>query len=172
MRMTLKLAAGAIGAAMISSGAMAADIPVVAAPPPVVVPAPAFDWAGPYVGAMGGWMVGVVDVAAQGGINFVNGNMVYGVEARAGTAVFPGFAFAATVSGRAGILINPDLLLYGAAGLGFVPAGPELFFSVGGGAEKAIGSNLSLFIEARALGVFDSFACCGLSIQGGINWHL
>ena len=43
-------------------------------------------------------------------------------------------------------------LLYGAAAVGYLPVIPAFFYTAGGGMEVAVGTNLSLFAEARALG--------------------
>ena len=171
MRKIAKYAVSAAGALMMTSGAMAADLPVMVAAPPPVVTAPAFNWAGAYVGAFGGWSIGIFDAGVQAGYNMVSGGFVGGIEARVG-AGFAGGAFAfGTLSARAGFLAGPNVLLYGAAGIGIASIGAVTFYTVGGGVEFAVGSNMSLFVEGRALGLFGG-GCCGASIQAGLNWHL
>ena len=152
------------------AAASAADLPVMVVEPAAPPPAPVFSWAGPYVGAFGGFTFGLVgDAGLQAGFNFVNGGFVAGVEARAGVG-FAGPVFFTTVGGRAGFLVGERALLYGAAAVGYLPVIPAFFYTAGGGTEVAVGTNLSLFAEARALSAFGG-GCCLLTIQAGFNWH-
>jgi outer membrane immunogenic protein len=101
-------------------------------------PAPyfAFSWAGPYVGATLGYEWGSIDnnparpngVAGglETGINWQNGNFVYGGETdinfSAADDTFAPWQFSnpwfGTVRGRAGVAIN-NVLLFGTAGLAY-----------------------------------------------------
>lgn len=169
MKRTLAAFAIVVGTA---TAAAAADIPMVPAPPPPPPPAPSFDWSGPYIGALAGWTLGPgLNVAGQIGYNFDMGGFVAGVEARVGAAVFIPAAYG-SVGARAGVALGAtdNILLYGAAAVGFVPAGPAFFYTFGGGVEFAAGASTSLFLEARGIGVFGG-GCCGLVVQGGVNWH-
>ena len=61
-------------------------------------------------------------------------------------------------------------LLYAAAGVGVVPAGPVGFWSAGGGMAFGLGSNFDVFTEARAIGAFGGGGV-GTAITFGFNFH-
>ena len=46
----------------------------------------------------------------------------------------------------------------------------EFLWAAGAGAEMALGRSISLFAEAKVLGVFGA-GCCGIVTQGGVNWY-
>jgi len=168
MKRTLAAVAIVLGTA---TAASAADIPMAPAPPPPPPAAPSFDWSGPYVGALAGWVVGPGPyLGAQIGYNFDMGGYVVGLEARAGSPVL-GFLPYGTLSGRAGVALGAtdNILLYGAAGVGFAP-GPGFFYTFGGGVEFAVSDSVSIFTEARGIGIFTG-GCCGALVQGGVNFH-
>ncbi|MGD9740434.1 MAG: outer membrane protein [Bauldia sp.] len=176
------LAVTAGTAVLASAGAFAADVgPIVVpeapapAPAPIVEPA-GFDWSGFYLGALGGYRIGPSDwsIAGQAGYNFVaGGNLLFGVEARAGVTGLggDGTEFAAMIGGRAGFIAGDRLLLYAATGLGYRPSEPQWSWNVGGGAEFALGQNLSIFGEARYARPFGEGEG-GTQINVGLNWHL
>ncbi len=174
---------GTLGAAMISTGAMAADIPqtIPVAPPPIAAPAPTFNWAGPYVGAYAGrifwfddgedftwadWLFG-----GQAGYNIVNGNFLYGAEVRAGVIDnFGDLAFEGEIDARAGVILGDRVLTYAQVGVGTV-AFDEYFWTVGGGVEVGIGDAFSVFAEAGVRNAFGA-ECCEYQVMGGFNFHL
>lgn len=179
MRLFNKILAGAVGSLMLAStGALAADIaPIVPpAPAPMIIPppAPGFDWSGLYVGAMGGYTTGaqVWTAAGQVGYNFVNGNMLYGVEGRFGaTNLGNGALFVASGNARVGFIAGDRTLIYAAAGIGYIPSVSAGFYTVGGGAEFAVGQNVSLFGEARYIHGFGGGNGTA-QLNFGLNWHL
>lgn len=185
MKRSTKLLAGVAGSVMLmSTAAFAADIvpviPPAPAPVPVPVPQPVgFDFSGLYIGGVGGYTIfgddtvdNIWTAGGQVGYNFVNGRMLYGVELRAGATNLGNDAlFETSLSGRAGFLAGERVLLYGVAGVGWVPALDTGFWSAGGGAEIGVGQNVSLFAEARYLGFFGGGEH-GAQLNFGVNWHL
>jgi outer membrane immunogenic protein len=162
------------GALVIASAvaANAADIPpMTPTPPPAPPPAPTFSWGGPYVGAYGGYIFGpgFPQFGAQAGYNFVSGGFLGGVEVQAGGVFVGGLAFEGNLKARAGAVLGSSLLLYGEAGVGWLSTG-VFTYTFGGGAEVALGTAVSLFAEAKGLGVFGG-GCCLVTVQGGLNWH-
>ena len=177
---------GVLGGAMISTGAMGADVPPMVMPaapppPPVVAPAPTFDWAGPYVGAYAGRLFYVVDeefawadwlFGGQAGYNIVNGNLLFGAEVRAGVLDdFGDLAFEGEIDARAGVILRDRVLTYVQAGIGTVGFF-EYFWTIGGGVEIGIGKAISIFGEASVRQAFGAEDCCGFQVLGGINFHL
>ncbi len=168
---TLAAAAIVLGSAV---AANAADIPMAPpAPPPPPPPAPSFDWSGPYVGAYGGYVFGVgwIQTGAQAGYNFDMGGFVAGIEGQLGAVwTLPGLIGEANVNARAGVVLG-DALLYGEAGVGVLFPGFVPTWNAGGGIEFAVTNDISLFGEAKALGFFGG-GVFGVTVQGGLNWHL
>ncbi len=177
MRWAGRIAAGIVALTMTAGAAAAADMPMMVAPtapPPVIVPAPGFDWAGTYVGGNFSWIGGPV-AGAQFGFNSVNGRMVYGAEAGLGVVTFSP-VFQASARARAGVLIGDQerLLLYGTGGLVFYFGGTtQLLWTVAGGVEFALGDRISVFAEAGIIGSVAPFGCCAFpGLRGGVNFHL
>ena len=162
------LAAGAIVVASAAS-AYAADIPMapVAPPPPPAPVAPVFDWAGPYAGVYGGFFFGpgLIQTGVQAGYNFVSGGFLAGIEASAGAVISGGIGFEGTLNARLGAILGSRVLLYAEAGFGYIVPPGAFLISVGGGAEFAVGQSASVFAEAKWYGG-------GITVQGGLNWHL
>ena len=160
---------------MLATAAMAADLPtppVAAAPPPLPMAAPGFNWDGFYVGAFGGtwYCVAVpIELGLHVGYNFVPGRMLFGAEAGVGM-LFPGAPFSVAARGRIGFVVGDRVLLYGVAGIEkiFVPV--SLFWTAGGGAELALGDRLSLFCEAGVIAAFGG-GLVQLVVRGGLNFH-
>jgi len=148
MRRGLLALAGLAGAAVMSSGAMAADLktPVYKAPPAGVLPA-AYDWTGFYIGGHVGYGFGRTnwrDAAGlnasstpngflgggQVGYNYQIGQFVLGVEADGsgsgikggttvmGAAINNNVDWTSTVTGRAGMAFD-RWLVYGKGGVAF-----------------------------------------------------
>jgi len=168
-------------AALVLSGTVAANAadlspayPSIAPPPPPspYVPAPSFDWSGPYVGAYGGYMflAGFAQAGVQAGYNFMLGpTFLAGIEAQAGGIwAFPGLAGEANLNARVGAAFG-NVLVYGEAGAGLIY--PVAWtWNAGGGVEYALSNSVSLFGEAKAVGAFGG-GLVGVSATGGVNWH-
>lgn len=169
-----RLFLGVVGSTLIATSAIAADLPhaptVVAPPPPASMAAPSFDWSGLYFGAHAARAAAPFEIGAQVGYNFIPGRIVLGIELGAGF-VPAGPAFSMYLKGRAGYMLGQRALLYGYAAIDrfFVIVTP-IIWEVGGGAEFAVGSRISLFAEAGAIGAFGG-GCCGIAIRGGVNFH-
>lgn len=151
---------------------MIAPVVTVMAPAPTIGP---HDWSGPSVGVFGRYQFcGVClswgETGVQAGYDFQVGNAVFGAKAR----LFVGFDSSGIfgtygeIGGRAGFAFG-RVLAYESVGVLARFGGSGPFFTVRGGAELALGSNLSIFAEA---GVVKSAVSPRLwSIGGGINWH-
>lgn len=165
--------------AMTAGAAVAADVPPVVIVPPAPPPptAPAFDWAGIYIGVHAGDFLGPSDYnyGVHGGFNFVNGSLLYGVDARA-SALGPIFIYEAMVRARAGFLLGDRVLVFVAGGAGWTsgPGGTGLGLELGGGVELALGQSLSIraevnqtFIAAGFLPNIPTFWTVGLTFHPG-----
>jgi opacity protein-like surface antigen len=171
------LAAGAILLASVVA-ANATDItPIAPPPPPPPPPAPVFSWDGFYVGGYGGLIhafgAAIAQVGAQVGFNFTSGAFLGGVELQAEWRGPPAFAshFGVGANARAGFIIGTNFLVYGEGGIHWQSLfAPGTYWTAGGGAEMALGTAISIFAEAAAVGTFTGF-CCALQVQAGLNWH-
>ena len=141
--------------ALLSSAALAADIPVYE--PPLDVPAAVviYDWTGFYIGAQGGWKFGEDDYEVTGadtsfdvdgpmvgghlGANWQSGYFVFGLEgdgewadvdgdftAGNGDEVGTAIEWQASARGRVGIAWD-RLLLYGTGGIAFAGTENRIF---------------------------------------------
>jgi opacity protein-like surface antigen len=165
-----------VGSALIATGAIAADLPraptVVAPPPPPPMAAPAFDWSGMYVGAYGSYFSGdpFILLGVQAGYNMVRNHFLAGIEAQAGAYyAFPSIGFHGSLNGRLGFILGERFLIYGEAGVGAVLPGAFIWTGVAG-AEVALGSTWSIFVEGGLLGEL-GVGPAGYLIQAGVNWH-
>jgi outer membrane immunogenic protein len=160
-----------------------------------------FGWSGDADGAVGG---------AQAGYNWQSQQYVYGIEADisasdigasgSATACDPMFGCAtarasasidwlATVRGRLGVLVQPNLLLYATAGLGIVhaeghasvtvPGAGSLRASVsdsdtgfvyGVGVESKISDTMSVRVEYLGFGDIDAVGDFGI-LRAGLNFR-
>jgi opacity protein-like surface antigen len=177
MEATMFLKRALMAGAMVLTTAIAANAadltPITPAPPPAPPPAPTFNWAGPYVGAYGGFVFGpgAIQAGAQAGYNFVSGGFLGGIEIQAGVfAPIPGVTFEADLNARVGAVLGGNFLLYGEAGVGWLAAPGAFIYTFGGGAEVAVGTSVSLFGEVKGLGAFGG-GCCIITVQGGLNYH-
>jgi opacity protein-like surface antigen len=153
--------------------ANAADIPMMPEPvAPAPPPAPTFNWAGPYVGAYGGYLFGpnFFQIGGQAGYNFVSGGFLGGAEIQAGAIIAGGVAFEGNLNARIGAILGSNFLLYGEAGVGTF-AFTTFTYTFGGGVEVGVGSSTSLFVETKGLGAFGG-GCCAITVQTGVNFHL
>lgn len=171
-RIALALAALAVVAPSI---AMAAD-PL--APP---VNATTFDWKRAYVGvgvkaatlSDGGpqELHGIVNVTI--GANALLGDkFVVGVEATAGAHIISTgiTGFNAEIEGRAGVLVDPSVLVYGTLGGVFYDAGAR-YGTIGFGAEFAVTDKLSVDFDYQYYAISNNgFAGHGIGVSA--NWAL
>jgi opacity protein-like surface antigen len=170
---------GAAALALVATSAGAAGLPgPVSVPPP---PAPTgFDWAGAYVGTFTNpvfrfnpWTFGFLQSGVQVGYNFVNGNLLFGIEGQVHALYTPSpFMFGAVegvLTARLGAVIGEQTLAYAETGVLFSPATSTTVFLTGGGLEVGLGESVSLFGEAKA------FFCCGttrgIQFSFGLNYH-
>lgn len=172
------LMAGA-GLMAMGSAAFAADLPVPGAfvappPPPLDLPDPVFAWGGLYVGGFGAWLVGsdVYGAGATLGLNIVTGRFLWGAEGQIGTTLpFRGLWLVGG-NARAGLLLGARGLLYAEGGAGTTLPISGWAATVGGGLEIALGQNVSLFTEGKAILSLPGFGYQGTMLQAGLNLHL
>jgi hypothetical protein len=161
MRYWKKTLSGLGASALLSTGAMAADVvgPVIVAPPPPAAPmaAPGFDWSGIFIGAFGsvnfetGLGVSWYNVGGQIGYNIVRGRILLGVTGQAGSWINTGGSgFLLQANGRVGFVFD-RIVPYALVGYGaYGPSGAvDRFLDIGLGAEIALGQRLSAFGEVR-----------------------
>lgn len=166
-----------------AAAAAAADLPTIppAPPPPPPAPAaPAFDWSGPYIGAYGAGIFNppgdpIIPVGVQADFNFVRGAFLVGAEVYGEYRFWDnGNHWAAGANARLGAVLGERLVVYGEAGVGWVNAlGGFPVWNAGGGLEIALGRNMSLFTEVKAIAPFNAGpGALGIQVQGGLNFHL
>ena len=203
------IAAAALASALAStalvSAAHAADLPY-RQPYTVNQPLNAYSWAGPYLGANLGYAWGSVDNApnkpdgvfggVQGGYNWQNGPLVFGLEgdiqASAADDTFAAWKFSnpwfGTVRGRVGYAFN-NVLIYGTGGLAFGELRAETFglseshtnagWTLGVGAEFGIYQNWTAKVEYLYVDLSSSnFSITGAPnsyqfglVRAGVNYH-
>ena len=173
MRFAVALAALAVA---VPSVAMAAD--PLQAP---IVDAQTFDWSGVYVG------VGIQgSTLSDGGPQELTGylNLTLGANALLGEKFVVGLegtvggyasnvgdtGFYGQIEGRAGVLIDPAVLLYGTVGGVFYDAG-AVYGTVGFGSEFAVTDKLSIDFDYQFWGISNN-AFRGHSIGVSANWQL
>lgn len=165
-----RLLVGAVGSALIATGAVAADLPaapIAVAPPPMA--APAFDWSGVYFGASLGRPVGLLEVQVHAGYNFVRGRFLAGAELAAGVGFAGGAAFTAAANARLGLLLGERALIYALGGIEYVFAPTPLFWTARGGVEFAVNDRISVFGEAGIVGAFGGGIGPFVTFRGGVN---
>jgi outer membrane immunogenic protein len=187
--------------------APAADIPYGSrAPYTVNQPLNAYSWAGPYLGGNIGYAWGSVGNnpakpsgfagGVQGGYNFQNGPLVFGLEAdiqaSGANATFAPWKFSnpwfGTARGRIGYALN-NILFYGTGGLAFGELRGEAFglsgshttagWTIGAGAEMGLAQNWTAKIEYLYVDLSDSrFVITGLPngarfglVRLGVNYR-
>ena len=182
MRGIGKLLAGAAMLVATTGSAFAADVVVIpppAPPPPPPVAEALFD--GPYWGVYGGiWNGAAIRritplAGTQFGYNFLFGNFMAGFEIETEWLSHRGpnpRAVDATLSGRFGVVLGTNVLLYGQAGIGTFYATGTAFWSLGGGMEVALGaSGLALFAEAKRFWPITVGPAFAWTIRGGLNYY-
>lgn len=174
MTFTRSLMLGVAAAALITTGAQAAD-PMT--PADNMYGSPLFDFEGLYAGATAGLgafpgsggagMIGVVV-----GTNFaVTDAILAGVEFQ-GDTVWNGAGFYgwnALFMGKLGGYLSDDMVVYGTAGGGWVANTPS--YALGGGVEMAIADQFSIRGEAVATGGWGG-GFSGGKVTAGLLWHL
>lgn len=164
--MILRSLAIAAGLSLLAGTAFAADLTIPTDEVPVVDNT--FDWEGFYVGAEGGIEYFDPDYSylAAGvfvGANFlVSENILLGIEGSLGVIADDvdvwGELF---VLGRAGVLVTPDVLLYGVAGVGYewLIEDPDYYnamaYQLGGGVEVAVAESVTVRGQLTGYGYFD-----------------
>jgi hypothetical protein len=178
-----KLLAGAALSVAAAGSALAADVVVI--PPPAPPPPPMIAaqnlFEGPYWGVYGGiWNGAAIRritplAGTQFGYNFLFGNFMAGFEIETEWLSHRGpnpRAVDATLSGRWGVTLGNAVLLYGQAGVGTFYATGTAFWSLGGGAEVALGtSGLTLFAEAKRFWPITVGPAFAWTIRGGVNYY-
>jgi opacity protein-like surface antigen len=132
-------------------------------------------WRGVY----GGLHIGHADAdfddgmvgGAQLGYNWQANHIVYGLEGDISFANTDAFDWLGSVRGRVGYLLQPGLLIYGTAGLGFVSAvDTEAGFVYGLGVESRLTDMMSARVEYLSFDN-DSVHGDGVSvIRAGLNF--
>jgi hypothetical protein len=107
-------------------------------------------------------------VGVQVGSNFGGGPFLAGVEVETSHSFGVPFLINASLNGRVGFTFG-NILVYGEGGIGSIGSLP--MWLAGGGAELALGTNLGVFAEAKALFAFGSGAYAGTQINAGLNVH-
>lgn len=129
---------------------------------------------GAYVGAYAGGTVGTgvsATVGGMAGANFkVTDGVLVGVEAQGGVATGgSGTQFDALMLGKAGVLLAPDAMVYGAGGAGVI--GGTNSWAAGGGAEVMISNDVGLRGEALGTGAWGAGLSQG-KVTAGAVWHI
>jgi outer membrane immunogenic protein len=125
-------------------------------------------YAGVHVGSADtGWDDGLIG-GVQVGRNWQSGKIIYGLEGDVSLSDTDFIDWFATVRGRVGYLISPNILAYGTAGLGFVNfdhGGNESEFVVGLGVEGKLTETTSVRLE------YLNFTDTDIDmVRVGVNW--
>ena len=169
---------GVAAAALMVSGAQAADL-IVQQPADPIYESPLFDFEGFYAGVtVGGTAAngGYGNAGLVAGVNFLVADpILVGIEAQ-GDVFFNGSGLSAgdaLILGRVGVLATDQVLVYAAAGAGVIgsnnPSISEGIWAVGGGVEVAATDSLSIRAEALYLRTFDSGVNNGFNPVAGAN---
>ena len=149
----LRLVVSTCAVALVSSVAMAADLPIMSPPPaPMLSTTPiAYNWSGFYIGAHGGWGFndGAIDdgfvVGGQLGVNWQFNNFVLGVEGDGSFVDWGATDSVETIRGRAGLALD-RFLVYGTGGAAFQDF-DDFGWVAGGGVEYAFTDFVSAGVE-------------------------
>jgi outer membrane immunogenic protein len=143
-------------------------------------PEPAPDWSGPYLGIFGG---ALHQIGLQAGYDRVlAGNLLAGVSGQVAGVFCVDLSgcgrwyFEGGLNVRLGYLVDPRVLLYAKAGLGYIAGsffdvlgGP--FYTVGGGLEVALSRRVSGFMELKGVGAAGG-GLIDANFQGGYSFRL
>lgn len=165
--------------ALALAAAMAAGAPMAAADGlpgknADMIGAPWHSWSGLYGGVHIGnidawWDSGFVG-GLQIGKNWQAGKIVYGIEGDLSLSGTDGIDWVGTLRGRLGYLVNPSILVYGTAGLGFIDfefGGNETEFVYGLGVEGRLTEATTLRLEYVTFNDTDVDI-----VRLGVNWKL
>jgi opacity protein-like surface antigen len=178
MRPRTKLILGAAAAVSISTAASAADPMMAPGAPPMS--APAFDWSGPYVGAIAGLHNEAGTSYQYGGVQFgynfvLRDRILVGLEVETIHWKFPGWPFvSAALNGRLGFIAGDRVLLYAEAGIGTYFFTGTGVITAGGGVEVAVTNALSVFGEVNREFFFGGGGLVPVpftNFELGINYH-
>ncbi|MDB5535417.1 MAG: hypothetical protein JWP26_1109 [Devosia sp.] len=159
------LSLGVAAVALLSSGAMAADLIIPTTPQPIYESA-GFSWDGLYAGVEAGGLFNDTDdtrglIGAVVGVNFtVADPIVIGLELQ-GDYVFEGDnttdAGLFLALGHVGAVVTDQVLVYAAGGFGAITANGDSsgVYALGAGVDFAVTDNVSVRGEILGLGNFD-----------------
>lgn len=171
MKFARTLGALAVATAL-STGAYAADMPDAA----MQYASPAFAWDGFYAGLgvagdafNGGVNAGQIE--AEIGVNYTVDQFLFGVEAFGGWAFMNNSTNSALLGAEAriGYLVAPEALLYLSGGAVHYFNGSTSYATIGGGAEFAVSSDVSIDLEYKYL--YNSAAVYAHEIGASALWH-
>ncbi|MDB5540395.1 MAG: hypothetical protein JWQ89_2122 [Devosia sp.] len=161
------LALAAVSLSLLTASAYAADLTLPAEEVAVVDEA-GFDWARPYVGASvsgefstddsgdyfgGGVFAGVNFLASEG--------FLLGIEGSADIVTDGDVSYAELfVFGRAGVILTPNVLVYGIAGAGYefdidYPDANDTAYQLGAGIEVAVAEDITVRGQLTGYGYFE-----------------
>lgn len=157
---------GVAAAALMVSGAQAADLMVQAPPANAIYESPLFNFEGFYAGVTAGGTIadnGYANVGVVAGVNFMVADpILLGVEAQ-GDLFFNGDGLSAgdaLILGRIGVLATDQVLVYAAGGVGIIgadnPSRREAFWAAGAGVEVAVTDSMSVRAEGLYMRTIDS----------------
>ena len=154
---------GVVAAALMASGAHAADLMIPTTPAPMLAETSGFAWDGLYAGVQGGgdWF----DDATRGTIGGVVGvNYIVADPILLGFEVDANYVFGDHLNGteflavaRLGAVLTDQVMVYADAGAGVLNAGgPVTKYQLGGGVEVAVADNVSIRGQVDGVGTFGS----------------
>lgn len=172
MTIARSLTLGLAAAALMVSGAQAADLLQPADP---VYSSPLFNFEGFYAGVTGGGALasgtpyGTLGVVV--GSNFaISDGIIGGVEFQGDLYYNGGFAgYDALALGRLGGFLSDNTMAYGELGVGLVNS--ATVYAFGGGVEMAMTDNISVRGELQGLGSFGAMPTIGKATVG-VLWHM
>jgi len=179
MRTVRSLVVAGIAGLALTSAAFATDLYTEVTPAPVMDQG-GFDWEGFYLGVgieyatFDGGAFSEFHVSKHVGYNFDLGSgIILGVEGYASvwTTIGSGeWDWNAGIEKRLGVLVSPDVLLYGAIGVMHYETGNN-YATFGGGAEFVVADPVTLDVEYAYENGLNN-ANTGHRIGVSLNWHM
>lgn len=168
-----RLALAAAAAFALAGAAQASDLYTAVPSTPGWAPATDNDFEGFYIGVQKGWWftTDAFSFNKVAGVNVVLGdNFLVGAEVMGGVVTdFSDYDWEVYLRGRAGLLLDDQLLLYKVVEVGNV--GGSAVWGLGGGIEFMASDNMSIRGEVRGIGLIgDPWSEAVASI--GFLWHL